>query len=130
MIGWWVIVSEQTPEERDADPDRKAKQLASWETGAGGLRWLHELVAKGEAWEHELKGGYPNRYTAMARDLLPLLEGGPPLSKGMDIYAYDEFAKESKMVWGDRNWNVILHSDRLAACAPDKRLTVEVWDQS
>lgn len=130
MVGWWVIVSGQTPEERDADPDRKAKHLASWETGVQGLHWLHELVAKGEVREHELKSGYPNRYTAFGRDLLPLFQNGPPLSPGIDVDAYDEFAGEPKMVWGDRNWNIILHPDSIAACPPDKLLTVEVWDQS
>ena len=40
MVGWWVILSPQTPEERDADSDRKQKILATWETGVQGLRWL------------------------------------------------------------------------------------------
>lgn len=39
MIGWWIIVSTQTPEERDrADQDtRRAAILAQWEAGAEGI---------------------------------------------------------------------------------------------
>lgn len=41
MIGWWIVVSTQTPEERDkADQEsRRAAILAQWDTGANGIRW-------------------------------------------------------------------------------------------
>ena len=130
MVGWWVILSPQTPEERDTDPDRKQKVLAPWETGVQGLRWLQEMVAKGKVQEHSLKGGYPNRYTANAENLLPLFAEGPPLSPGIDVDAWDESSERPVLVRGNQNWNVTLHQDRMDACLPNQQLTVEVWDQS
>ena len=49
MIGWWIVVAAQTPEEWD-DPaaDRRAATLATWEVGLGGLDWLHTLVDAGK----------------------------------------------------------------------------------
>ncbi len=126
MIGWWIIVSPQTPEERDSDPDRKQKVLATWETGVQGLRWLHEMVASGKAREHSLKGGYPNRYIADAEDLLPLFVEGPSLSPGMDVNAWDESSNRPVLVRDDQNWNVTLHRNRMASCLPKQQLTVEV----
>ncbi len=130
MVGWWVILSPQTPEEREADPDRKARVLATWETGVQGLGWLREMVAAGKAREHSLKGGYPNRYTAAAEDLLPLFTDGPPLSVGIDVDAWNESTDKPVVVLGDRNWNVTMHPDRIAACSPKQTLTLEIWDQS
>ena len=37
MIGWWIVISTQTPEERRQAVDRKAFILATWEVGLGGL---------------------------------------------------------------------------------------------
>ena len=38
MIGWWIVIAAQTPEERDApNSDRKAAVLANWETSVGGI---------------------------------------------------------------------------------------------
>lgn len=130
MVGWWIILSAQTPEERDADNDRKAKNLATWETGVQGLAWVKQLMEKGKMRESALNGGYPNRYIGLASDLLPLFQDGPPLSPGIDVHAYDEFANKDVTVRGDRNWNVTLHPDRIAACPTWKLLTLEIWDQS
>ncbi len=44
MIGWWIVVAAQTPEERDQAVDRRAAVLANWEVGPGGIEWLHQLV--------------------------------------------------------------------------------------
>lgn len=51
MIGWWIVVSTQSPEERDrADQEaRRAATLAMWEDGAEGIRWLEALTEAGEA---------------------------------------------------------------------------------
>ncbi len=47
MIGWWIVVSMRSPEERDrADQEaRRAAILAQWETGADGIRWIEFLHA-------------------------------------------------------------------------------------
>jgi hypothetical protein len=130
MVGWAVILSAQTPEERDADRKDKSKVLFTWETGVWGLEWLQQLVRGGSVKEHSLKGGYPNRYTAPAQVLLPLFQNGPPLSAGPDVLAYDESKRKDVIVRGDQNWNVIMHPERIAACPSEQLLTVEVWDQS
>ncbi len=130
MLGWSVIVSTQTPEERDADTQRTAAVLASWETGVYGTKWLHQWIDGGIAQVHQLKGGYPNRYIVPAHRLLPLLSEGTPFTPGTDIWAYDEWNDTSRLISGSENWSVETHPEKIAACPPDKLLTVEVWDLS
>lgn len=125
MIGWWVVISAQSPEERDrtALEDRKAAILAQWEVGPGGIEWIAQLVQAGKA--IQLSGsGYPNRYTANAGDVLPLLVGGPPAHTGPAIIG-DDYVMPA-------NWrgNIELHADRLAVCSVDQVLTIDAWDQS
>jgi hypothetical protein len=77
MIGWWIAIVARTPEERDAAIDRKAAILANWETSLGGIDWVTKLTKEGKATQLS-SGGYPNRYTAKAGDVLPLLAKGIP----------------------------------------------------
>lgn len=125
MIGWWIVVSTQRPEERDsADQDsRRAAILAQWEAGAEGIRWVELLVEQGKA-EKLSGGGYPNRYTALASDVLPALGVEPPRPGGTLIIG-DDYVMPS-------NWRgkIELHAERIEACAPDRRLTIDAWDQS
>ena len=88
MIGWWIVVAAQTPEECDQAVDRRAAVLANWEVGPGGIEWLHQLVKAGSAIQLSFSG-YPNRYTAKAVDVLPLLAGGPPAHRGPPIIGDD-----------------------------------------
>ena len=125
MIGWWIVVSTQAPEERDrADQEvRRAAILAQWEVGLGGIEWLAQLVQAGKA--AQLSGsGYPNRYTASAGDVLPLLAGGPPSHTGPAIIG-DDYVMPA-------NWRgkIELHADSLAACPVGHVLTIDAWDQS
>lgn len=124
MIGWWIVVSTQTPEERDgADQDtRRAHILAQWEAGAEGIRWVERLAAEGKA--DKLKaGGYPNRYTARAADVLPLL-AMPPAPPSGPLIIGDDYALPA-------NWRgqLDLHPERIAACPLDRVLTIDAWDQ-
>lgn len=93
MIGWWIVVSTQGPQERDqADQEsRRAAILAQWEAGAEGIRWIERMTREGKAAKLS-GGGYPNRYTAQARDVLPLIEGGgiQPPKDGIWIFGIDE----------------------------------------
>ena len=133
MPSWWIVVSAETPEERDraADPksadhkaaDHKAAVLAAWDTGVGGAEWLMKLVEDGTAKEYRLRGGYPNRYTALAGDVLPLFADGPPLARRLGAAAGSNAPAEP-------NQNVALYRDRIAACPPGQVLTIDVWDQS
>lgn len=123
MLGWGIIVAAQTSLERDQADDKKTAVLASWEAGPGGTGWLHRLVELGKATQLSFSG-YPNRYTAMAIDVLPLLAGGPPDHSGTAVFG-DDYVLPA-------NWkgNVVLHPDKIAACGADRTLTIDAWDLS
>lgn len=124
MIGWWIVIAAQTPEERDApNSDRKAAVLANWETSVGGIDWVTKLTKEGKATQLS-SSGYPNRYTAKAGDVLPMLSKGIPDHSDMTIIG-DDYVMPA-------GWkgNIIMHQDKIEACPPDQVLTIEVWDQS
>jgi hypothetical protein len=56
--------------------------------------------------------------------MLPLIANG--------LSNHDGPPSSVMITWLPGNWkgNVIIHPDRIAACPPDKLLTIEVWDQS
>ena len=113
MIGWRIVVSSQTPEERDrAEIDaREATILAEWEIGLEGIDWLQQLAQDGKATQLSVSG-YPNRYMARADDVLPLLDNW----RGeIERRAYHIF-----------EW----HADRIAACPAEQVLTIDAWDLS
>ena len=122
MLGWFIIISTQTPQERDAgsDPERN---LATWETGLFGAEWLKTLVANGKA-EQLSFSGYPMRYTAAAGDVLPLIAAGPPTHKSPLVIG-DDYVQPP-------GWNgqASIHHARIASCRPDQMLTIDAWDQS
>ncbi len=111
MQGWSMMITLETPQQRDAPiPMDKEAILAHWDTGSFGTRWVKRLAEAGKASEH-LRGGYPNRYVALARDVLPLIDN--------DGIAHDDYVRDVK-----------LYRDRIAACPPEQAVTVEVWDLS
>ena len=115
MGGWNISISTLTEEEKDrADiPTIRASQLAHWDVyRGGGLAWIDDLVASGKAVQLA-KGGYPNRYTANAADVLPHIE--------------DECVKRSAL---DRRSMDTFHKERMSACRDDQVLTIYVWDLS
>lgn len=125
MIGWWIVVSTQTPHERDqADQEsRRAAILAQWEAGAEGLRWIDALVERGLATKLS-SGGYPNRYTARAAEVIPQLRAVPPADAGVPIIG-DDYVTSSG--WrGD----IELNEAKVANCDPLAVLTIDAWDQS
>lgn len=122
MIGWYLAIYQQTPIERLASHDRTTL-LASWETGAGGLAWLNKLVAEGKA-ERLSRDGYPSRYTARAKDVLPLIVAGPPIHSGPLVLGAD-YIRPSGWTAGFR-----IEQPRLDACPAEQILTIDAWDQS
>ncbi len=124
MIGWWIIISQETPDERDApNSDRKAAMLGNWETSLSGIDWVTKLTKEGKAVQL-LSGGYPNRYTARAGDVLPLFANGIPDHSDMPIIGDDYVMPDG---W---TGNIVMHQDKIDNCQPDQVLTIEVWDQS
>lgn len=123
MIGWWIVVAAQSPEERDRADNRREAVLANWEVGPGGLEWLYELVRAGKATQLTFNG-YPMRFTGLASDILPLLAEGPPAHRGPAIIG-DDYVMPA-------NWKgqVIFHQDKIATCSSGQVLTIDAWDQS
>jgi hypothetical protein len=129
MLGYWIVVSTQTPEERDAIIARKKFVLAEWETGVGGIRWLEKLVEEGKA--TKLRGdGYPNRYTSTADIVLPLISGDAikPADDGIWVFGMDEGEEYAQ----PPGWmgKVNLRPERIRDCPTDAALTIDAWDQS
>lgn len=122
MSGFLVIISTQTPEQRDAGPDVQS-ELARWETDVGGLRWIDQLVPQGKA-KQLLFAGYPLRFTAAARDVLPLIASGPPVYEGLLRQRGNVMTKEG--------WNgpATMDQAKIADCPPEQILTIDAWDQS
>src|SRR6218665_1756155 len=69
-------------------------------------------------------GGYPNRYTAKAGNMLPILANGTPDHDDMSIIGDDDVMPAG---W---KGHIILHRDRIAAGPADQVLTIEVRDLS
>lgn len=122
MLGWFIIISTQTPEERDAGSDPE-QNLATWEAGLFGADWLKNLVSHGKALQLSFSG-YPMRYTAAAGDVLPLIAAGPPTHKSPLVIG-DDYVQPPG--WSG---NANIQHARIASCRPDQMLTIDAWDQS
>ena len=121
MIGWWIVIAQETPDERDANLDKKIGVIASWECSVNGTKWLCDMAAHGKATQLRT-GGYPTRYVALARDVLPLIANGTPKHDGITIVGDDY------VIPGDWCGNVTLHHEKIANCPPEQILTIDAWD--
>jgi hypothetical protein len=124
MLGWWIGIYRQ--EESSLLPPKYetalGASLADWQTGIHGLDWLDDLVKAGNA--IDLGGnGYPCRYTATARYLLPHIISPPNREQDERVISDDE---------NDDHWDepTVTHPDVASLCHPDEWLLVEAWDQS
>ena len=129
MLGYWIVVSTQAPEELAALHLPKRSVLAEWETGVGGIRWLEKLVEEGKA--TKLRGdGYPNRYTSTANIVLPLITGDAikPADDGIWVFGMDEGEEYAQ----PPGWmgKVKLRPESIRTCPTDAALTIDAWDQS
>ena len=121
MSGWWTIISTQTPEQMaDMTKVNKETFLATWEAGLFGADWIAQLCEQGKATQLTCNG-FPNRYTASADVIAPLLLAG--IAEAQD----GDFPHDQLTGWPGC---ITVHRERIAACAPGQLLTIEVWDQS
>jgi len=118
MLGWEILIQRVNPER--PLPERV---LARWVIGPRGLDWLDQLVKEGKA-ELLLDGGYPTRFAAVARDVLPKLAGAPPRHDGPLVIG------EDYILPGGWPRDVRIDRDKLSACPPDEKLVIEAWDLS
>ncbi len=103
-MGWLISVESQISEK-----DHSELILASWNSSWGALEWITELVKQGKATQHG-KYGYPNSYTALAKDVLPLIK---TMSKGFS-------SVRSKK----------LHNENIKNCSLEEELRIEACDMS
>jgi hypothetical protein len=94
--------------------------LASWEAGLFGADWIAQLCQQGKATQLTFNG-FPNRYTASADVIAPLLLTG--IAEAQD----GEFPQDKLTAWPG---SITMHGERITACRPGQLLTIEVWDQS
>lgn len=97
MLGWMISVIRQ--KNGCLSPaglrTRQGDLLAVWQAEIGSLDWLNRLVQCGVALA--VGGtGYPMRYTAVARHLIPSIEAGPPLARERWLHG------EGDVLAGDR----------------------------
>ena len=112
MAGWEISVTTQTPEEWNRNLDRDTI-LATWTTGAAGIRPFEDLLKTGDAVLLE-SSGYPRSYSADARHILPVVRAVPDQAAAAIMEA----------------WYVTMRPSVIDACSPDQRLTIVAWDQS
>ena len=131
MLGWWIAIRKPSSD----------SAIAHWEANLGGLDWLNKLVEEKRA-TCQRKGDYPSLYTAKAKDILPILQEGPPhVMKHINWIELEDNAeaedKEKVIECGGKKWidggkipRIKISQDEMATCDQDELLTVEVWDLS
>lgn len=95
MLGWHITVYPK-PENFEWE-DRKYSRhpvldpysrLATWTARLGGLKWVDELVARGEAELLALNGGYPIVYEIPSSALAAVLAATPE-ARAEPVIAYE-----------------------------------------
>jgi len=121
MLGWQIFICTEKNLNEDAST---ATSVASWVTGLGGDQWIKDLVTANKAQRLKDSCGYPNYYTAKAKDILPLITKDLPQYNGFFVIG------EDFLLNGKKNWDIKLDKPRLATITPNKLLYVETWDSS
>ncbi|MDR2179279.1 MAG: hypothetical protein LBP21_03125 [Synergistaceae bacterium] len=133
MSGWLFHVTKATPKNkrnRDLAVSKKLKKssLAYWHVGTGGLQWLKDLVAAGKAkFSKQVESDYwYGVYKALARDVLPLIQDGPPphVSPALSFRAENGEKSSKKSVPANWTDNVFLNRDNMDACTADSQLVI------
>jgi len=123
-LGWHIGVYKRIEGGSNPLPlaDQRGERLAVWQANLAGLRWIMQLREDGDA---AILGGdgYPVYFTALARHILPKLDGEPP---------------EANPLWvsgvGDNvsGWlgKTTKYEEVIGRCSPEEWLLIEAWDES
>jgi len=124
-LGWNISIHRQQNDGTEPASFESAEgpPLAVWQTGLHGLRWIDDLVNQRQA--IMLGGnGYPFRYTALARHIIPQLRGDPPKAKS--IWTFDK----GDIITSQWLGKTTKDQEAIDACRPDEWLLIEAWDES
>jgi hypothetical protein len=125
MLGYHISVYRQI--DGGSSPATKTspegRRIAVWQTGLGGLEWLNKLTSEGHAIAFP-GGGYPDRYTAQARHIIPQLLGGPPDARPVWGYGANDVLSDK---WAGKT---VIEREAAEACSADEWLLIEAWDES
>lgn len=127
MLGFMIHVCRTADDSQPASantPRQGQQLLAMWQCKLRGLDWLDALVNEGHA--IDLGGdGYPLRYTAQAKHVLPkITDGEPPHANPRWLHG------EGDIVQGYEHRKTQRKDEAIAACPPDAWLLIEAWDES
>ena len=116
MLGWKIYITQESSTD-------KSEYLMIWSAGIGGLDWLDQLVKDGLA--QDLGGnGYPDRYSAKAAVILPMVVPVLPNYEGKFVIGDDY------VLAGGEHWGIKLNQSKIDACSPEETLIIEAWDES
>lgn len=113
--------------------------LATWRTGPCGINWLDELVRKSKAVAQLSSGGYPWRYTCVAKEILPTNsdfpaeERLPPSGGFVHPWSWEDAFSERVARLNSLPERIAyfeMYPDRIAECRPNDELLIEAWDNS
>ena len=124
MLGWMISVYRQPDGTLPATAESpRGARMAVWQTGWRGLDWLNGLVKAGSA-IHLGGDGYPFRYTARAKEILPSILSGPPNANA--TWRHDP----GDVLLDEWLGKTTVDDAALGQCSPDEWLLIVAWDES
>ncbi len=125
MLGWEIFIHTEFNESTDQADWHWPKEenvLATWRTSVGGVNWLNDLVKQNKA--RFLGGaGYPIRYWAKVKDVLPLIKNGPPSHKGPLVIGENYVTPAGWMS------EATIKLEQFAQKNPDNMIIIDAWDE-
>lgn len=125
MLGWEVFIHTEFTESTDIADWHWPKDenvLATWHTSVRGVDWARELATEGKA--RFLGGaGYPIRFWAKVKDVLPLIQNGPPSHTGPTVIG------ENYVTPGGWNSEATIRFEKFAQLSPDTTIIIDAWDE-
>ncbi|PPC89141.1 MAG: hypothetical protein CTY35_15480 [Methylotenera sp.] len=125
MLGWEIFIHTEFTESTDQAEWHWPKDetiLATWRTSVGGIEWLNQLVKEDKA--KFLGGaGYPIRYWAKVKDVLPLIQNGPPSHNGPIVVGENYVTPAG---WVSK---ATIKLEQFALQNPDSIIVVDAWDE-